>query len=100
MNILLINYEYPPIGAGASNATWYIARYLSKLGCKAVVLTSRYRHLLGKKIEEGITVYRLPALRKSREKSNIIEMGSFLLTASAMLPFLLRKVKGLRLTGT
>lgn len=93
MNILLINYEYPPIGAGASNATWYIAQHMKTLGCKTVVLTSRYRHLLGRKREEHVTVYRSPALRKHREQSDIIEMGSFLLSASAMIPYILRKEK-------
>jgi glycosyltransferase involved in cell wall biosynthesis len=30
MNIILFNYEYPPLGGGAGNATWYLLRELSQ----------------------------------------------------------------------
>lgn len=30
MNVLIFNYEYPPLGGGAANATWYLLRELSK----------------------------------------------------------------------
>lgn len=32
MNLLLINYEFPPVGGGAANATWELARALVQLG--------------------------------------------------------------------
>ena len=45
MNILLINYEYPPIGGGAATATAAIAGHLASLGHAVTVLTSRFRDL-------------------------------------------------------
>ena len=30
MKLLLINYEYPPVGGGAANAMWNMARELVK----------------------------------------------------------------------
>lgn len=31
MNLLLINYEFPPVGGGAANATWELARAVVQL---------------------------------------------------------------------
>ena len=91
MNLLLINYEYPPIGAGAGNATWHIACQLVRQGCKVVVLTSCYGHLNGRTIEDQVIVYRCPALRRRKERSNAFEMASYVLSASFLLPPILRK---------
>lgn len=78
MTILLINYEYPPIGAGAANATRHIAKALVELGHKAVVLTAGYRDTVGHAIEDGgVDVYRLPSRRASVSQSNPREMMSF-----------------------
>jgi len=32
MNVLLLNYEFPPMGGGAGNATHNIARELARKG--------------------------------------------------------------------
>lgn len=78
MTILLINYEYPPIGAGAANATRHIAKALVELGHKAVVLTAGFRDAVGHTIEDGgVDVYRLPSRRASVSQSNPREMMSF-----------------------
>jgi glycosyltransferase involved in cell wall biosynthesis len=78
MTILLINYEYPPIGAGAANATRHIAKALVELGHTAVVLTAGYRDTIGYSVEDGgVHVHRLPSARKSVSSSNPHEMLSF-----------------------
>lgn len=78
MIVLLINYEYPPIGAGAANATRHIAKSLVQLGHKAVVLTAGFRGNVGHTTEDGgVDVYRLPSRRASVSQSNPREMMSF-----------------------
>lgn len=79
MNILLLNYEYPPIGAGAANATYNIAKSLVELGHRPIVITSAYLDQKGRTVENGITVYRLQANRKYKDHSNIIQMAAFIL---------------------
>lgn len=81
MNILIINYEFPPIGAGAANASWFIARSLKKLGHTVAVLTSNFRQLQGRSDREGITIWRIPTVRRSHYKSNIFEMTCFSLSS-------------------
>jgi hypothetical protein len=42
VRFLLINYEYPPIGAGAANATRRISQCLVDQGHSVGVLTARF----------------------------------------------------------
>ena len=45
--VLIINYEYPPIGGGAATFTRYLAENLSKKkGFQISVLTSQYINML------------------------------------------------------
>ena len=91
MNILLINYEYPPIGGGAATATAAIAGHLASLGHAVTVLTSRFRDLKGAIREGNVQVMRCPAIRKCPDRSGILEMLSFLLSAGLLLGSLIRK---------
>ena len=78
MRVLLINYEYPPVGAGAANATFHMARNLVELGHEVTVLTARFRNLRGWAREAGVEVFRCLARRQRKDRSNIFEMLSFL----------------------
>ena len=77
MNLLLINYEYPPIGGGAANATWHLAKALNESGNSVAVLTAAYRDLRGWRQQDGIGVYRCRAWRRNQATSTISEMLSF-----------------------
>ncbi|MDD2902159.1 MAG: glycosyltransferase family 4 protein [Syntrophales bacterium] len=79
MSLLIINYEYPPIGGGAANASFFLARSLAKLGEEVVVMTSAHREHRGSSRENGVHVHRLPTRRRLPDSSNPLEMGSFLL---------------------
>jgi len=78
MRLLLINYEYPPVGGGAANATQEIARSLLSIGHEPVVLTSGFGGLRGEIDEEGVTVVRAHSRRARRDSSSIAEMCSFI----------------------
>lgn len=91
MHILLINYEYPPIGGGAATATAAIAQHLTSLGHTATVLTSRFRDLQGESGDGDVRVVRCPAIRKRPDRSGIPEMFSFLASAGLMLGSVIRK---------
>ncbi len=77
MNLLIVNYEYPPLGGGAANASWNIARSLAEQGHDITVLTSSFGNLRGWSFEDGVSVYRCRSLRRAVEKSNILEMASY-----------------------
>jgi glycogen synthase len=80
MRLLLVNYEFPPLGAGAGNATAQIAKHLARKGHEALVLTSGMTggRLRGREIRDGYEVMRIPTLRRSVERSNPYEMATFI----------------------
>jgi glycosyltransferase involved in cell wall biosynthesis len=79
---LFINYEYPPIGGGSATACQEIARTFAGRGHRVVVLTAGIGPLHGTVVEDGVTIVRIRALRKSPHQSGIIEMASYILLAS------------------
>ena len=78
MRLLLVNYEYPPLGGGAGNATKNIARELAALGVDVCVLTSAFRDLPRLETVDGVTVRRVRAGRRRLECSNPLEMLAFM----------------------
>ena len=81
MRILLINYEYPPLGGGAANATANIARALAACGHTVFVMTSRWNDLPHEQVLAEHTVIRIPAHRTAVDRSNPLEMLSFMVSA-------------------
>jgi glycosyltransferase involved in cell wall biosynthesis len=82
MTYLLINYEFPPLGAGAANASKNLGTALTRRGNRVVVLTSAYKDLCGVSEEDGMTVIRLSAGRMSLHRSGILQMTAYILAAS------------------
>ncbi len=82
MRILIINSEYPPIGGGAGNASANIARCLAENENDVTVLTARFSGLPRVEARDGATIYRIPALRRRRDRSGALEQLAFILSAS------------------
>jgi glycosyltransferase involved in cell wall biosynthesis len=80
MHILLINYEYPPVGAGAATATEALARALARLGHQVVVMTGHCPQPSATSEDHGVVVQRIPSWRRALHKSSIVEMLSFLVS--------------------
>ena len=82
MRIFILNSEYPPIGGGAGNASAHIAAEFGKLGHIVTVITSRFGALPQQEQQGRVTVYRIPGLRRSQDRSNPLEQIIFILSAS------------------
>lgn len=83
MKILVINHEFPPVGGGAGTACYNTCRGLASLGIEVDVITSAFRDLPRHEIVDGVSVVRVPALRKKPLESTTAEIASFFLSASA-----------------
>jgi glycosyltransferase involved in cell wall biosynthesis len=64
VKILLVNYEFPPIGGGASTASYGLALELARRGHSIHVLTSRYRQQAPEESIDGIRVFRVRSWRR------------------------------------
>jgi glycogen(starch) synthase len=80
--ILLINYEYPPVGGGSGNATRHIARGLAILGQRPIVLTAGHGEQPTAVDIDGVTIRRLPILRHETEQPTKMEIASFMVRAA------------------
>ena len=90
MKILLLNYEFPPMGGGAANATFNIAKELVKLGHSVDVLTSRLKDQSKEEVIHGFNVYRVFSWRKGIHDCGIRGAFTYLWNAYFKLRHLLR----------
>jgi len=84
LRVLLINYELPPIGAGAGNATAHIAACLAAVGVEVRVLTSSFGNLPAREVRDGYLILRAPAIRRNVDRCTPAEMLSFVLGAAPL----------------
>ncbi len=81
MRILIINYEYPPIGGGGGFVTRDIIEYIAAIGHDITVITSGFGNLSNKEIINGVEVIRVPVFfRKAMEVANVPSMLCYLPT--------------------
>ena len=90
MRILLVSYEYPPVGAGAATAGGAIAKALTELGHRIIVLTGRFKGLPPRYEDQGIIIHRIPSLRRRMDRSHVLEMASFLAAGLMFVPTIAR----------
>ena len=77
MNILMVNYEYPPLGGGGGVFNKQLAEELSK-NHHITVLTSQFGDLPHKEVLNGVEIVRVPVLfRKDQNAANILSMLSY-----------------------
>lgn len=83
MRILMLNYEYPPIGGGASPITRALSEELAGAGHAVDVVTMGYGRLPFREdlIDGRLRVFRVPALRASPVRAVTVEMASYILSA-------------------
>lgn len=82
MRILVLSYEYPPVGGGGSDVCHHIARELTGKGHQVRVLTA---HCAGLPFEESIDGYEVRRIRSFRKRPggcSIPEMFAFVVLAS------------------
>ncbi|MCD4652230.1 MAG: glycosyltransferase family 4 protein, partial [Candidatus Cloacimonetes bacterium] len=77
MRLLLLNFEYPPLGGGASYQTKLLARQFAAAGHDVVILTSHGKGLPLYEYINGVHIYRVWAFRRHISRSSIVQMLAF-----------------------
>lgn len=79
MNILVLNYEFPPLGGGASPVSRDISIRLRKLGHQVTVVTMGFEGLPFYEEIEGVRVYRLKCWRSKKSSCMPWEQYTYLI---------------------
>lgn len=77
MNILLLNYEFPPLGGGGGIISWYLAREWAKQH-RVDVITTHFGNLPYAEEIDGVRIFRVPVLMRTRmETATLASVVSF-----------------------
>lgn len=84
MRILVLNYEFPPVGGGGGQACANLCRELAVRGHQVRVLTSAVPGLPRLREQDGYLVRRIATGRRSRFKASFLSMAAYI--ALGLLP--------------
>lgn len=85
LRILMLNYEFPPLGGGASPVSYEIAKGYVKLGHSVDVVTMGYKTLPAFEKKDGVNIYRVKCLRSKKEICHPWEQLTYLISAKIFL---------------
>jgi glycosyltransferase involved in cell wall biosynthesis len=78
LKILVLNYEYPPVGGGGGQASADLARALADRGHSIQVVTARLPGLPAREDEHGVLVRRIHTGRRSPYRASFLAMAGYL----------------------
>jgi glycosyltransferase involved in cell wall biosynthesis len=91
VRILVLNFEYPPVGGGGGRVSAFLAQALERRGHQLLILTTGIRGTRGREVETGVEVVRLRTGRRSASRASFLSMLSYVVAAG---------VKGMLLVRT
>ncbi len=81
MKILVLCYEYPPVGGGGGRVAASVAEGLATRGHDVKVVSSGLRHLPRRAVSGGVEVLRPESFRKREDTCSVPEMAFYLATS-------------------
>ena len=81
MKILVLCYEFPPVGGGGGRVAAHVAAELSRRGHDVRVMTAGLKHLPASERVDGVEVTRVPSFRRREDTCTVLEMGLYVATS-------------------
>ncbi|HEY5741219.1 MAG TPA: glycosyltransferase, partial [Terrimicrobiaceae bacterium] len=81
MRILILCYEYPPVGGGGGRVAAQVAAKLAERDHKVRVITAGMRHLPRHERRDTVEILRPESFRRREDTCSVPEMGSYILTS-------------------
>ena len=91
MRILMLNYDFPPLGAGGATSSFNLARNVVRLGHEVDVVTMGFAGVPRRELLDGVGVYRVPSLRSRKEVCHTHEMLTYVLSGAVQAAVLTRR---------
>ena len=85
MKILVLNYEYPPLGAGAAPVCRDLVSEMAKQGHQVTVVTMGFKGLPEYEVQNGAEIYRLECLRRHEHSCSPLEQLTYIHNAERFL---------------
>jgi glycosyltransferase involved in cell wall biosynthesis len=83
MNILSLNYEFPPLGGGGGYVTKIVNEMLVRRGASVDLVTMHYGDLPMEETLNGVRIFRSRSLRRKQETCETIEMLTYVASGTA-----------------
>ena len=80
MRILVVNYEYPPVGGGGGRVAAQVAVELARRGHEVRVQTSRCSDLPSRQMISGVDVQRVFSFRRKADTCSVPEMAGYVVS--------------------
>ena len=80
MKILVVNYEYPPVGGGGGRVAAQVAAELARRGHEVRVQTSRTGGLPPRQMVSGVDVRRAFSFRRKADTCSVPEMAGYVVS--------------------
>ncbi len=93
MRVLMLCYEFPPLGGGGAAVVRGLSAHLARAGHAVDVVTMHRRGLPHREQVDGVDVYRVPCVRVRDANCTMAEQATYV---AAALPYVLRLVRGRR----
>jgi len=81
MKLLVLCYEYPPVGGGGGRVAASVAEGLAAKGHEVKIVTAGLRHLPRREQRNGVEILRPESFRKREDTCSVPEMALYLATA-------------------
>lgn len=81
LRILVLCYEYPPLGGGGGRVAAQVAAALAERGHEVRLLTAGMPHLPRRSVIDGVEVIRIGARRRREDTCSIFEMMLWIIAA-------------------
>jgi glycosyltransferase involved in cell wall biosynthesis len=89
MRILMMSYEFPPVGGGGAAVVAGLSRQLVASGHEVDLVTMGWRESPRFEVVDGVNVHRVPCVRRAKSACSIAEACTYVVSA---LPFVRRLV--------
>jgi glycosyltransferase involved in cell wall biosynthesis len=91
VRVLMLNYEFPPLGAGGATSSFNLARNVVRLGHHVDVVTMGIGGVPRRQTLDGVRVFRVPSVRSRKEVCHTHEMVTYVVSGALQAAVLARR---------